>query len=484
MLRTMRDVELIERLMVKESRESFWAYRRYMNPRMLLGWFPFELAQALQTFAEELIAGKSPKLVIAAPPQHGKSLNAVDLVTWIAGHAPHLRTIYTSFSDRLGIRANLRVQRLMSSPKYLKVFPETRIAMVGSKTDATRNRELIEYVNKDGRSHEGYFRNTTVNGAINGEGLDFGLIDDPIKGRKEANSDVVKEGIWEYFTDDFFTRFSDGAGFLVIATRWALDDPTGRIMEKFGDEVKILRFAALATQDEDHRKQDEPLFPELKSKKFLLERKKVMSSVGFDALYQGDPKEAGGTVFKIAWFKYYTVLPQLKYRLIFGDTAQKVKEANDYSVLECWGFGVDGRIYLIDLIREKWEAPELKKRAVAFWNKHAAMDTLTLGTLRAMKIEDKVSGTGLIQEIRRHGQIPVLPIERTVDKLTRAQDGTPFIESGYVVLPEGAPFVSDFLDECEDFKSDLGHDHDDQIDPMLDAIKDMLGAPVSMYDAV
>ena len=463
------DLDLMEQLMVYEARESFWAYRRFMNPRMTLGWFPFELAKALQQFAEDLIAGKAPKLVIAAPPQHGKSLNAVDLVTWIAGKAPHLRTIYTSFSDRLGIRANLRVQRVMSSAKYHRVFPQTRINEAGSPSDATRNRELIEYV-----GHDGYFRNTTVNGAINGEGLDFGLIDDPLKGRKEANSQHVKDAMWDYFTDDFFTRFSDGAGFLVIATRWATDDPTGRIMEQFGDDVRVLRFPALAEQDEPHRKEGEALFPELKSEAFLVERKRILSSASFDALYQGNPKKVGGSVFKIAWFKFYTVLPPLKYRVIYGDTAQKTKEHNDYSVFQCWGLGTDGRIYLIDQIRGKWQAPELRTMAIAFWNKHKAFNADKFGALRTMKVEDKVSGTGMIQDIRKLGKFPIVGIERTVDKLTRAEDGTGHIESGYVVLPEDADFVSALLNECEDFSADLGHAHDDQIDPMLDAIKDML----------
>lgn len=465
--------------MIYEARESFWAYRRLMNPRMVTGWFAKDLARHLQAFALDLIAGKAPKLLISAPPQHGKSINAIDLVTWIAGLAPHLRTIYTSFSDRLGIRANLRVQRLMSSTKYRKVFPDTRIAQNGDRSDATRNRELIEFVNKDG-----YFRNTTVNGAVNGEGLDFGLIDDPLKGRKEANSEVVKDGVWEYFTDDFFTRFADGAGFLGIATRWATDDPIGRMIERFGSAVKVLCYPALAVCDEIHRREGDPLFPELKSRVFLEERKSVMSSASFEALYQGNPREAGGAFFKLAWFKYYTVLPILKFRIIFVDTAQKEKEHNDYSVFQCWGAGVDGRIYLIDQIRGKWESPDLKKRAIAFWNKHLADEDINHGSLRAMKVEDKVSGTGLIQELRRDGRIPVLPIPRHVDKLVRANDGVGYIESGYVMLPEGAEFLNDYLNEMEDFSADMGHEHDDQIDPTLDAIKDMLGSPLSMYDAV
>jgi predicted phage terminase large subunit-like protein len=79
-----------------------------------------------------------------------------------------------------------------------------------------------------------------------------------------------------------------------------------------------------------------------------------------------------------------------------NDTAQKTGERNDYSVFECWGLGDDGRAYLIDLIRGKWEAPELERQAIAFWSKHSA---------RKMKVEDKSSGTGLIQSIKKKAEI-------------------------------------------------------------------------------
>ena len=91
-----------------------------------------------------------------------------------------------------------------------------------------------------------------------------------------------------------------------------------------------------------------------------------------------------------------------------------------------------------------------------------------------MCVEDKASGTGLIQDIKRDAKIPIKPIQRNVDKLTRVQDVLPYIESGYVMIPESAAFVSDFVSECEAFTADNAHDHDDQIDPMCDAISDML----------
>ena len=99
---------------------------------------------------------------------------------------------------------------------------------------------------------------------------------------------------------------------------------------------------------------------------------------------------------------------------------------------------------------------------------------VTLGQLRQLKVEDKASGTGLIQKLKSQAQIPVVGIERTKDKYTRLLDVLGYIESGYVMLPEDAPFTNDFVAECEAFTADDSHLHVDQVDPMMDAINDLL----------
>jgi predicted phage terminase large subunit-like protein len=197
---------------------------------------------------------------------------------------------------------------------------------------------------------------------------------------------------------------------------------------------------------------------------------KAKNSYNFSAQYQQNPKPLGGGIIKGAWFRRYDIPPKISYKLIFADTAQKTKERNDYSVFELWGMGEDKRIYLLDLIRGKW-APELKQTAIDFWNKHKSNNN---GTLRAMKVEDKASGTGLIQDIKREGKIPIYGIQRTTDKLTRVMDIVSYVESGYVMIPNEAAWVSEFIHECEAFTKDDTHAHDDQIDPMCDAINDML----------
>lgn len=458
------DLDLIEQGLQMQARRSFWAYRQYIHPSIIRGWWQREVAAELTRFYHDFRAGLRPILLIQAPPQHGKSVQIVDFVSWLTGHMPDTRTIYTSFSERLGMRANLGLQRIYDSPKYKGTF-DTRIperSAVSISASRLRNREIIEFTNG-----EGYFRNTTVRGPVTGEGLSLGIMDDPIKGREEANSPTVRDKTWDWFTDDFLSRFSDDAGLLGIMTRWHIDDPFGRI-EKTMPRARVLRYPAIATHDEPHRKAGEPLFPEHKSLDFLLERKSAMHPANWSALYQQDPYIAGGDMFHDAWWRYYRTPPRITHRVIYADTAQKVKTQNDYSVFACWGKAADGQAVLLDLLRGKWEAPELLANARAFWHKHAAQPGM--GKLRAMKVEDKVSGTGLIQTLRREG-IPVIAVQRDTDKISRAMDVSPSVEAGLCLLPDSAPWLSDFIQEHGQFPNGK---FDDMVDTTIDAIADLI----------
>lgn len=196
--------------------------------------------------------------------------------------------------------------------------------------------------------------------------------------------------------------------------------------------------------------------------------KKALGSYAWAGQMQQRPSPAGGGIFRDEWWQYANVAPMLEYRTIYADTAQKTGQQNDFSVLQCWGKSKFGQAILIDMVRGKWEAPELLERARAFWVKHN--NTIGMGSMRGMKVEDKVSGTGLIQTLRREG-IPVTGIKRNIDKLTRAHDASPFVESGNVVLLRDCPNLSDFLAEASAFPNGA---HDDTLDPMMDAVCDML----------
>ena len=328
-----------------------------------------------------------------------------------------------------------------------------------------RNQFLIEYAGRTG-----YFRNTTIGGQITGQSLDLGVIDDPIKGRKEANSQVVRDAAWNWFTDDFFTRFSEEAGMLAILTRWHVDDPIGRLIDKH-PQVRVLSYPAIAMTDEPHRKEGEALFPEHKSLDFLLKRKELMPEANWLALYQQSPVILGGELFKEHWWQYHDFTfdnhPEWDYRIIYADTALKTGQANDYSVFQLWA-SWKGNLYMLDQVRGKWEAPELIKVGRSLYQKH--IDPANRGVLRGMKIEDKASGTGLIQTLKREG-VTVIPIPRSKDKETRAYDVLPAIEAGRVHLPRRASWLGGLKEELAAFPNGI---HDDQVDPLMDAISDNL----------
>lgn len=460
---------LVKEKRKRAARASFWEYRKYINPKLKQGAWQHEIALYLQQFTEDMIAGKKPILIIQAPPQHGKSVQIIDYITWLAGKYPHLRKIFASFSERLGVRANLRIRRICRSVEFLEVFPAFQLPTRQDK-NYTLNAQLIEYVGK-----EGSFRNTTVGGSINGESLDLGIIDDPIKGREAANSETIREKTWDWFADDFFTRFSEEAGLLIIGTRWHLDDPIGRLIDSKPANMLVLKYPAIAIQDDMpepgnqckllYRKEGEALFPQLKSIEFLLARKKIQLPANFEALYQQSPIIVGGGIFKDIWWQYFDILPRIKYSIIVADTAMKTKTQHDYSVFGLFCVGYDNNVYIVDWIRDKWEAPQLRINFKAFWNKHKANKELHL---RAAYIEDKSSGTGLIQTIRQYDHIPVVEIQRdTQDKVTRAMAVAPMVMNKYVFLKADASWLADFLSELGAFDSGK---HDDQVDVVSDGL--------------
>lgn len=466
------DLDLIERRIAIEARRSFWVYRRYLHPKHKPSWFQYEVCSHLQEWLTAYQKGERPVLILNTPPQHGKSDMVIDFAAWMLGQCPELKVIYASFSERLSIRANLTLQRTMSGHKFQKVFPSLRLPKI-SNSSAARSREYIEMLDAAYEPLGGYFRNTTVRGSITGESLDVGIIDDPIKGREEANSPAIRDKTWDWFTDDFLTRFSDAGGLISIATRWHLDDPIGRLI-KLNKGCRVYVYQAIAERDEKHRKAGEALFPEHKSLEFLQHRKALMSIESWQSLYQQNPVAVGGNLIKTDYFKRYAVLPRLKYLRIFVDTASKISECNDYTVFGLYGAGEDGGLYVIDILRGRWEYTPMKQRARDFWNKYREIRIDGYyAPLRDMAVEDKSAGIQLIQDLRSEEIIPITPIQRSKDKYTRLQNVIGYINSGYVHLPENAPWVHDFIEECQAFTG-KGDTHDDQVDTFIDALQFIL----------
>ena len=463
------------------ARRNLIEFTRQMNPAYQVGWFNTAIAAALEQFYYDVIEGKQPRLMIFAPPRSGKSeLFSRMFPAWAFGKNPDLQIIASSYSADLSTRMNRDVQRIMMNDKYTQIFPS---AMLNSKrvardgNDALRNSEIFEIV-----GHKGSYRSAGVGGGITGMGADISIIDDPVKDAAEANSPTYREKVWEWYTTTLYTRLSPKSGVLLGMTRWHEDDLAGRLIKEMannGDNWQILKFKAIAEEQEEFRNVGEVLHPE----RFSLERyKKIKSAIGsyaWGALYQQSPTTKGGEIIKGSWFGRYDILPRLKRVGVFVDTAQKKGEYNDFSVLLLAGLGVDNAVYLIDLKRGKFDAVELENATRDFYNKHKAAHKGLM-----FYIEDKSSGTGLIQKIRRENQIPLKPVIPINDKYTRVLGAVPYVESGYVYLPPTASWVNDFIDECEKFTATDSHLHDDQVDTLTMAVDEFKNKNNGIWDAI
>lgn len=476
---------------IEEARESLMAFLLYTKPDYEAGWFNELLCMEMDKFLSDVEKGLMPRLMIFAPPRSGKSeIASRRFPAKALGKHPNWNVISCSYSSDLANRMSRDTQRIIDSAQYHDIYPDVCLNGSNVRTvaaGAIRTAELWETVSADGVLHGGAYRAAGVNGGITGQGMNIGIIDDPAKDYKTASSATYQEAVMDWYDTTFFTRADPKLnGIVIILTRWHENDLAGQLLKKAedGGEVwRVVSFPMEAEKVEIHeingktyklREPGEILFPERMPQSFV-DKCKQRGSLVWNALYQQRPTSKGGGIIKGAWFGRYDVLPQLKTRAIFVDTAQKAAQHNDYQVAECWGLGEDGCLYLIDVMRDKFQAYELEVRIPDFWNKHKAN---TNGRLRYMAVEDKSSGTELIQKIRNmvKPKIPVRPIPRgpNNNKLARLMDVQGYIESGYVKIPREAHWVTDFIAECEAFTANDTHAHDDQIDPMCDAISQML----------
>lgn len=223
-----------------------------------------------------------------------------------------------------------------------------------------------------------------------------------------------------------------------------------------------------------------PLWP-FKHTSAQLAIRKAGDKFTYGAQLQQDPTAALGNMFKDSFWKHYDMLPSgVDTVRIYGDTAQKVKERNDFSVFQVWARVPPLGIFLIDQVRGKWEAPMLESATVEFWNKHKPTIYQPMGA-SALYIEDKSSGSSLIQSLQTNYMIPVIPIQRHTDKVFRAYGIINYIASGFVHLPLNVDWMNDYKEEFRRFTPMMTHRHDDQIDPTMDAIQDLLVSDQVLY---
>lgn len=399
----------------------------------------------------EMAGGKNINVMFSAPPRHGKTM-FIDRVlpAWYLGHFPNNRVLLITYQDGFS-RTQSRHARNIFKRLGKSVFGLD----VADDTQAANQWDI--------QNHEGGMEAVGAGGAITGKGAHLLIIDDLIKGIEQATNENILDKYWEWFLTDVMSRLEPGASVVIIMTRWTMSDLIGKILAKQEedreegvadedlsfDDFTYFNYPALAVENDVlGRAVGQALFPQRYDEKALRKIKNRNDDYWWEALYQGNPVPTKGNIIDVTGFKRKYEYDKMPGRetfdmiIISADTAIKDTEIADYTVFQVWGVRSEG-YYLLDVIRDKIQYPKLIETAESLhrvWRPEFFL------------IEDKGSGSSLIQELRSEGTVNVWPIDPgSESKVLRMQAETPIIKSGVVVLPDHASWLDDFLLECRSF---------------------------------
>lgn len=421
-----------------------------------------------------LVFGTNEKrnLAINIPVGAGKSLICEYFITWCFCRNINNAFLYVSHSDMLIHKLSKEAKDICDHEIWIKIFRNQLKSDEKSKVnwgfDKSKNRTGLTAGTMGGGLTGLDAGNPNIkdfNGAL--------IIDDPIDVGKIRYSKARKDTIVFYDEKLSTRRRSPKTPTILIHQRLHKNDLTGWAIANEPEDWDVLTIKAMEN--------GESFWPERYPVEELNKIQRI-NPFKYAAQYDQDPITLGGNVIKREYFNFYKKPPKFRRIFLTADTAQKTKEHNDFTVFMAWGV-TESNLYVLDMLRGKWEAPELLINGRRFWSKwrHYQDKHCT-----AFYIEDKVSGTGLIQNFQRDSMIPVVALQKNTDKLMDTEDSLPFIAAGKVLLPKDETyyFNPDILKECEAFTRDDSHDHDDIVDNINMAIKQTLGGDASILDVL
>lgn len=426
----------------------------------------------------ELADGDNSRLMIFMPPQEGKSQKVSRrFPAWLLSHDPTLRVAIVSFEAGKAARWGRQIKR------DIKQHPELGITLRADSGAAAR----WETTAGGGVICVG------LAGGITGEPVDILIIDDPVRGRAEAESKLQRDNAWDWWESNGSTRLSERGKVIVMMTRWHTDDLAGRLIEREPGEWQVVNIPAIAVDEDD------PLGREIgeeipsvrgRLKGFFTKLKSLRSSYVFNSIYQQRPVAAEGGIFKRGDWRYWQpngadslLIDGTRYdladctRFITMDLATSTRTSADYTVAAAWAITIDGQLVLLDRVRER--VPQTDHMELL-----APLRQRWLGPYDVVYIESRMFGSTLVYALGRKG-VPIAELEADVDKLTRALAAADLVKQHRVVLPGKLPEANDWLDEWLDEHADFPQvAHDDQVDVMAYAARVALTRWISTQSTV
>lgn len=415
------------------------------------------------------------RLIVNIPPRHGKSeLISKYFPFWYLGNFPEHNVILVTYQNKFAEQWGKRIRELLIEygEKFFGIKPDPK--------DASAKSLRIQ-------KYGGMLYSVGSAGALTGRGANLIIVDDPIKNDKEAMSQHQRDNLWHWFKATLYTRLEPSGILALVMTRWHEDDLVGRILNSYdcsvilGPDVSnlnsqnkenlwlLLKLPAIATEEDSlGRKVGEPLWKERFDETALAARQKVLGDFWFSALYQQDPKPTTGRIFRREKFRYFVehgkhfeligsegdrefVLSEDCTTFAVVDLAIKASQQSDYTVAVVFAVSKDKRIFVRDVIREKFDSADHLRFLESLFFRWKP---------RLIGIESVQYQASLVQRARRLG-LPIKELRADRDKIARSLPIASMVDAGTVFFRRDATWLETFETELVEFPNGR---HDDQVD--------------------
>lgn len=394
---------------------------------------------------ERAIRGEEIRACISMPPRHAKTVAILHALAWWVSRSPEDTCAYFAYNETLG-RSKSRLARDLALRAGVQLRDDSA--------------SVAEWRTKRG----GGLLAGGIGGGLTGQGISGLLaIDDPFKSREDADSQLARDRVWEWFTDVAMTRL-EGASVVVVQTRWHPDDLIGRLEKKGGWE--IVNLPAIAEESDPlGRAPGEALWPDVRPLEKLQRTRALIGEFSWASLYQGQPRPRGAHVFGEPHYYDPATFAMEGCRIVLAaDPAASAKTSADYSaavVLAIRGFAEQAVGYLLHVYREQVSVPQFARDLVALQTRFggATINVETVGAFKAIP--------QMLLEV--HPDLRINEIQPVGDKFTRAQPVAAAWNGARVLVPsDNPPWLAPFLAEATTFTG-VNDAHDDQVDALSSA---------------
>lgn len=465
-----REEAAAEVLRRRLARRGLLAFTRYTFP----GYRPAPHHTLIADTLDAVARGEKKRVMIFMPPRHGKSeLASKRFPAFFLGANPEKNIIAASYNSDLAADFGREVRGIVDNAKYRALFD---VSLAQDSKAANRWHTNMR----------GMYVAAGVGTATTGRGAHVLLIDDPIKNREEADSEVYREKVWRWYTSTAYTRLEnelslddlleddwlwrdfmkdveagtakpfEGA-LVLVQTRWHENDLGGRLLEQAeqgGEQWEVLDLPAIKTVDGI----ETALWPQKYPIARLNAIRAVLGTRDWSALYQQSPAPEEGLYFKREWMRHYHEAPQ--HLRIYGASDYAVTaDGGDYTVHVVIGFDPQENIYVLDVWRKQTDSNVwvdvfcdlVKKHKPLFWAEEQGQIKRSIGPYLERTMREKK--TFCARE----------PFPSVADKPTRARSFQARMSAGKVYFPVNAPWMADLEAEMFSFPAGV---HDDQVDAL------------------